>query len=369
MTTGTNGDLALERRKLGRTGVEVTALGFGGATIGINPSVTEAQAQETLHAAWDAGLRYFDTAPWYGRGLSELRVGQLLRGLPRDQFVLSTKVGRILRAPVNPLRARPADPIGWPAVRGALRLLPRWDPARLRGLPATAWPGADRSRHRPRPRPWLPRAAVALGCTDGPADHRWLAGARGTALGRAHPRDRRRHQSARYDPTLPRPVRPRLLPAGRALHPDGAGDADRRTPGLRRARRRHRDRGRLQLGHRGDWAGAGRRATTTARPRRPNSTKPRASRPSVSATASRWPPPPCNSRWPIPPWPRSFPARLRPSRSNSTWQPSATPSRPTSGANSRLSACSARTRRRRRDFTTASVGTNERLACCGRCEK
>jgi D-threo-aldose 1-dehydrogenase len=102
MTTGTNGDLALERRKLGRTGVEVTALGFGGATIGINPSVTEAQAQDTLHAAWDAGLRYFDTAPWYGRGLSELRVGQLLRGLPRDQFVLSTKVGRVLRAPVNP---------------------------------------------------------------------------------------------------------------------------------------------------------------------------------------------------------------------------------------------------------------------------
>ncbi len=102
MTTGTNGDLALERRKLGRTGVEVTALGFGGATIGINPSVTEAQAQETLHAAWGAGVRYFDTAPWYGRGLSELRVGQLLRGLPRDQFVLSTKVGRVLRAPVNP---------------------------------------------------------------------------------------------------------------------------------------------------------------------------------------------------------------------------------------------------------------------------
>lgn len=99
---GSSGDLALERRQLGRTGVAVTALGFGGATIGINPTVTEAQAQATLQAAWDAGLRYFDTAPWYGRGLSELRVGQLLRGLPRDEFVLSTKVGRVLRAPVNP---------------------------------------------------------------------------------------------------------------------------------------------------------------------------------------------------------------------------------------------------------------------------
>ena len=102
MTTESTGDKALERRTLGRTGIAVTALGFGGATIGINPTVTEAQAQATLQAAWEAGLRYFDTAPWYGRGLSELRVGQLLRGLPRDEFVLSTKVGRVLRAPVNP---------------------------------------------------------------------------------------------------------------------------------------------------------------------------------------------------------------------------------------------------------------------------
>ena len=97
----TGGDL-LARRRLGRTGVEVTALGFGGATIGIDPSVSEAQAQATLQAAWDAGVRYFDTAPWYGRGLSELRIGHLLRTLPRDEFVLSTKVGRILRAPAYP---------------------------------------------------------------------------------------------------------------------------------------------------------------------------------------------------------------------------------------------------------------------------
>jgi D-threo-aldose 1-dehydrogenase len=100
-----NGDRALARRELGRTGVTVTALGFGGATIGIDPGVTEEQAQATLRAAWDAGLRYFDTAPWYGRGLSELRVGQLLRGLPRDEFVLSTKVGRVLRPPANPVAA------------------------------------------------------------------------------------------------------------------------------------------------------------------------------------------------------------------------------------------------------------------------
>src|SRR6266446_5669780 len=95
-------DTTIPRRRLGCTAVEVGVLGFGGATIGgIGARVTEAQAQATLNAAWDAGLRYFDTAPWYGRGVSELRIGRLLRGKPRNTFVVSTKVGRILRAPVN----------------------------------------------------------------------------------------------------------------------------------------------------------------------------------------------------------------------------------------------------------------------------
>src|SRR6478736_3984285 len=96
---GANSD-PFERRRLGRTDVWVTTLGFGGATIGgIRGPLPEAEAQATLHAAWDAGVRYFDTAPWYGRGLSELRVGALLRECPRDEFVVSTKVGRVLRAP------------------------------------------------------------------------------------------------------------------------------------------------------------------------------------------------------------------------------------------------------------------------------
>src|SRR3981189_1585402 len=93
-------DSPIPRRRLGRTPVEVGILGFGGATIGgIGAQVTEAQAQATLDGAWDAGLRYFDTAPWYGRGVSELRVGRLLREKPPDQFVISPKAGRILRAP------------------------------------------------------------------------------------------------------------------------------------------------------------------------------------------------------------------------------------------------------------------------------
>ena len=86
------------RRRLGRTDVEVTELGFGGASIGeLFVPVFEHDALATIDAAWDAGLRYFDTAPWYGRGLSELRTGSGLRDHPRDAYALSTKVGRYLR--------------------------------------------------------------------------------------------------------------------------------------------------------------------------------------------------------------------------------------------------------------------------------
>ena len=86
------------RRRLGRTDVEVTELGFGGASIGeLFDRVPERDAFDTIQAAWDAGMRYFDTAPWYGRGLSELRTGSGLRDHPRDEYALSTKVGRFRR--------------------------------------------------------------------------------------------------------------------------------------------------------------------------------------------------------------------------------------------------------------------------------
>jgi D-threo-aldose 1-dehydrogenase len=95
----------LATRRLGRSGVELTQLGFGGAPLGeLFVRVDEAQAQATLQAAWDAGIRYFDTAPWYGRGQSEHRLGRFLYRQPRADFVLSTKVGRILRAPRHPER-------------------------------------------------------------------------------------------------------------------------------------------------------------------------------------------------------------------------------------------------------------------------
>ena len=90
-------------REIGRTGIAVTQLGFGGASIGeLNAVIDETEAVAAVQAAWDAGIRYFDTAPWYGRGLSELRTGAGLRRKPRDEFVLSTKIGRWLRAPARP---------------------------------------------------------------------------------------------------------------------------------------------------------------------------------------------------------------------------------------------------------------------------
>ena len=89
-------------RVLGKSGVEVTQLGQGGASIGsLAYRVPEADAHAAIGAAWEAGIRFFDTAPWYGRGLSELRVGAGLRYRPRDEYILSTKVGRWLKAQVR----------------------------------------------------------------------------------------------------------------------------------------------------------------------------------------------------------------------------------------------------------------------------
>ncbi len=89
--------MPVNRRRIGRTGVQVTELGFGGAPIGnLYAAVGEAAAAETVDAAWDAGIRYFDTAPHYGLGLSERRLGKALSSRPRREFVISTKVGRLL---------------------------------------------------------------------------------------------------------------------------------------------------------------------------------------------------------------------------------------------------------------------------------
>ncbi len=80
-----------------RTAVAVTELGFGGGPVGnLFRSVTDGEAEGAIAAAWEGGVRYFDTAPHYGLGLSERRLGASLARRPRENFVVSTKVGRLL---------------------------------------------------------------------------------------------------------------------------------------------------------------------------------------------------------------------------------------------------------------------------------
>jgi len=90
---------AINVRKFGRVGFDITDMGFGAAPIGnfLRP-IPEEEAGAMIERAWDAGMHYFDTAPYYGHGLSELRLGHYLRWKPREQFVVSSKVGRVLKA-------------------------------------------------------------------------------------------------------------------------------------------------------------------------------------------------------------------------------------------------------------------------------
>jgi len=92
-----------EKRQVGRTNLYVTALGLGTATMGGSRiQVTRAEGEAIVTAAWNAGVRYVDTAPFYGVGAAEHRVGDALRNKDRNAWVLSTKVGRLLRPRVGP---------------------------------------------------------------------------------------------------------------------------------------------------------------------------------------------------------------------------------------------------------------------------
>lgn len=88
----------MKTRRIGKTKLEVTEISFGAAPLGgLYRACPREQAMETLQAAWDSGIRYFDVAPWYGLGLAERRVGDFLRDQPDGSYALSTKVGRLLR--------------------------------------------------------------------------------------------------------------------------------------------------------------------------------------------------------------------------------------------------------------------------------
>ena len=110
----------LELVRLGRSDVFVTRIGLGTAALaGMFESVTEEVASQTVCAALDGGIRFFDTAPWYGFGSAEQRVGHGLRGLT-EPVVLSTKVGRVLEPCVH-------GPDDWPEWPDKLPLAPRHD--------------------------------------------------------------------------------------------------------------------------------------------------------------------------------------------------------------------------------------------------
>ncbi len=108
---GPGGGRTIRKRKLkSRTGVDLsfTELGFGAAPLGnLYRPMTEKEARATLDMAWAQGCRYYDTAPLYGLGLSETRINGFLRAKPRDSYVLSTKVGRLLRLCPPAERTRP----------------------------------------------------------------------------------------------------------------------------------------------------------------------------------------------------------------------------------------------------------------------
>jgi D-threo-aldose 1-dehydrogenase len=87
-----------DKTPFGRVDLQVTPFAFGAAPIGnIFRPIDEETSDAMIQTAWDAGVRYYDTAPMYGHGLSELRCGHSLRWKNRDDYVLSSKVGRILK--------------------------------------------------------------------------------------------------------------------------------------------------------------------------------------------------------------------------------------------------------------------------------
>ena len=87
----------INKRKIGNLNLQVTELGMGTAPIGGWPiKVSEKEAYKTLQTAWDQGIRYFDTAPLYGSGMAEERLGRFLNNYKREEFIISSKVGRII---------------------------------------------------------------------------------------------------------------------------------------------------------------------------------------------------------------------------------------------------------------------------------
>ena len=203
-----------------------------------------------MAAAWAGGVRYFDTAPWYGNTLAEHRLGHFLRQQPRGEL-RDLDQGRARLSPLARAGRPAARPLGGrPAVRAPLRLHLRRRDALLRGQPAPARPGPGRPPGDPRRRPRLSRRRGRhRALLSASSRRRRPARAAGAEVGGRDQRLRRRDQRGADDRPLPRALRPRLLPGRDAVHPARPGAPRRRLPALRRARHRHRHRLALRLGH------------------------------------------------------------------------------------------------------------------------
>ena len=259
--------MTIPTKILGRSGLPVTVLGFGGTALGnMYAAMSEREAGATLDAAYASGIRYFDTAPLYGHGLSELRTGSGLRAFA-DPEVMRLDQGRLAaEAGVRPAgRRRP--------VRAHYRLLPvqrlqlRRRDALVRGQPQ---PSGSRSRRHPAdPRRGPPQPGRALSRGVPRRDGRSLPGAARAARAEAGQGHRLRAQRMGVVPGLRGGGRLRLLPAGRPLHAPAPGVAGDLPAAVRAARHRHHPGRPVQLRHPGERCGARTRGSTTRRrPRR-----------------------------------------------------------------------------------------------------
>ncbi len=195
-----------ETAPIGGSPLKVTRLGLGTAPLGgLYAPVAHEDALRTIDAAWDAGVRFFDTAPLYGHGLAEMRLGEAL-ALPRDSYVIATKVGRLLR-PVARGALEDRHYKGTPSPRTALRLLVRRRDEIGRREPR---PAKARSR-RPSPHPRSRRSL--RGCY-----RRRVSRAREAAARRRDRRRRCRDEPVADAAASCRGRALRLLPARRPLH-------------------------------------------------------------------------------------------------------------------------------------------------------
>lgn len=234
-----------QRDRVGPRSLQLTKLGYGGAPIGnFSTSVTDADAHCAMQAAWQAGIRYFDTAPWYGLGLSEHRIGRFLRDKSKAEYVLSTKVGRLLRP--------------WPPRYGPrLQRGPWVEPLSFEVRFDYSYDGIIRSYEDSLQRLGLPEVDILL-IHDLDRNHHSPEGNYQARLGqlsnggfaalrdlrdlREDQRHRRRGQHRRRHHRLAGPLRPGPVPRGRPLHAGQPGDLANRTGPLPPSRYPHRHR-------------------------------------------------------------------------------------------------------------------------------